>query len=104
MVNIMATLVIITWKKLATQISVLGPIGGLYGRDIEQEIMSTQRHNISMVKFEHSVTISKCAIRQSAMNENDAEADWEIKRILFLEFQPGVDTGSKNQVITEDQH
>ena len=62
-------------EKLATQISVLGPIGGLYGRDIEQELMASKNSYISMVKFEHSVTISKCAIRQSAMNENDTEAE-----------------------------
>ena len=62
-------------EKLATQISCLGPIAGLYGRDIEQEIMAARTNYISMVKFEHSVTISKCAIKQSAMNEYEKEDD-----------------------------
>ena len=62
-------------EKLATQISCLGPIAGLFGRDVEQEIMALRTNYLSMVKFEHSVTISKCAIRKSAMNEYEKEDD-----------------------------
>ena len=58
-------------EKLATQISCLGPIAGVYGRDIEQEIMAQHYNYVSMVKFEHSTAISKYAIRKSAMNEED---------------------------------
>ena len=58
-------------EKLATQISCLGPIAGVYGRDIEQEIMSQHYNYVSMVKFEHSTVISKYAIKKSAMNEDD---------------------------------
>ena len=64
-------------EKLASQISILGPIGGLYGRDIEQEIMSTQSHKISMVKFEHSVTIARYAVKTSIMNQFEKEDSWK---------------------------
>ena len=64
-------------EKVATQVS---------GRDIEQEIMASKNNYISMVKFEHSVTISKCAIRQSAMNENEKKDDNSIEDdIVFTE-------------------
>ena len=58
-------------EKLASQISCLGPIAGLFGRDIEQEIMAMKTNYMSVVKFEHSVTISKYAVRKSDMNRTE---------------------------------
>ena len=63
-------------ERLATPISVLGLIGGLYGRDTEQ-IMYTNSHKISMVKFEHSVTCAKHAAKTSIMNEFEGEDPWK---------------------------
>ena len=48
-------------------IGILGPIGGLYGRDIEQEIMCSQGTLISHQKFEYSVTTAKYALKASLM-------------------------------------
>ena len=60
---------------MATQISILGPIGGLYGRDIEQEIMCTQCHLISMFKFDHSIIIAKYALKASVMTSDFEKED-----------------------------
>ena len=64
-------------EKLASQINILGPIGGLYGRDIEQEVMYIQSHKISMAKFEHSATIAKYVVKTSIMNEFEKEDSWK---------------------------
>ena len=57
-------------EKMATQIGILGPIGGLYGRDIEQEIMCSQGPLISQQKFEYSVTTAKYALKASLMTSD----------------------------------
>ena len=62
-------------EKMAAQIGILGPIGGLYGCDIEQEIMSLKSPIISMMKFNHSVTIAKYALKASIMTDETGEYD-----------------------------
>ena len=55
-------------EKLSSQIGCLGPIAGLFGRDIEQEIMSMKTNYIPHIRFENSVCSSKLALRRSEMN------------------------------------
>ena len=52
---------------MAAHIGILGPIGGLYGRYIEQEIMCSQGPLISQQKFEYSVTTAKYVLKASLM-------------------------------------
>ena len=60
---------------MATQIGILGPIGGVFGRDIEQEIMSLKNPIISMMKFNHSVTIARYALKAEIMTDETGEYD-----------------------------
>ena len=49
--------------KLAKQIGILGPLGGLYGRDIEQYLMNLRGDLISERKFEFFSQCSKACIK-----------------------------------------
>ena len=60
---------------MATQIGILGPIGGVYGRDIEQEVMSLKNPIISMMKCNHSVTIARYAFKAEIMTDETGEYD-----------------------------
>ena len=60
---------------MATQIGIFGPVGGLYGRDIEQEIMSLKNPMISVMKFNHSVTIARYAFKAEIMTDETGEYD-----------------------------
>ena len=58
-------------KKLVKQICILGPLAGMYGRDIEQEMMHpTTGYYISERKFAHSVDAPKYAFRKGVIHQH----------------------------------
>ena len=68
----------ISWddlKKIVGQFSVLGPIAGLYGRNIEQELMHLQRgYYISERKFAHSVESARYALKKEMIHQHPDKA------------------------------
>ena len=62
--------------NLVKQICILGPLAGMYGRDIEQEMMHpTTGYYISERKFAHSVDAAKYALRKDVIHQHPEEPD-----------------------------
>ena len=62
-------------KKIVGQISVLGPIAGMYGRNIEQELMHPKRgYYISERKFAHWVDAARYALKKEVIHRHPDKA------------------------------
>ena len=57
------------YQFLAGQICILGPVAGLYGRDIEQYLMDLRGHLISERKLEYSVNSAKYVLRANVVTK-----------------------------------
>ena len=62
-------------RKLVSQVNVLGPFAGFYGRDIEQELISpTSGSLISVRKFNQSVNLLYMALKATHFDQHPNEA------------------------------
>ena len=66
-------------KKLVGQNSVLGPIAGMYGRNIQQVLMHPKRKTfyISERKFAHSVEAAKICLKREMLHGHPDKATIE---------------------------
>ena len=65
---------------LGKQICILGPLAGMYGRDIEQEIMHpTTGYYISERKFANSVDAARFSLRKQVFNQHPDEPDRSMR-------------------------
>ena len=59
-------------KKIVAQVSVLGPIAGMYGRKIEQIIMNPKRKTFYILEreFAHSVDAARICLKKELLQEH----------------------------------